>query len=159
MKHHIVCLDSWLPLEPLDIDYTVAVSDNTSLETVAHSLQDATIVVTSATAITRQTIESAPNLQLVSCNGTGTDHVDKATCRERGITVCRVPAQNSETVADHVFALYFAVRKKIVQTWAAEGMQIIKRLGEPPRISSEETLVIIGYGSLGMQSAVTGLSL
>ena len=158
MKHHIVCLDSWLPLEPLDIDYTVAVSDNPSLETVAHSLQDATIVVTSATAIT----------QLVSCNGTGTDHVDKATCRERGITVCRVPAQNSETVADHVFALYFAVRKKIVtmhsltvggQTWAAEGMQIIKRLGEPPRISSEETLVIIGYGSLGMQSAVTGLSL
>ena len=71
--------------------------------------------------------------------------------------VCRVPAQNTDSVSEHAFALYYAIRRRIVEmhniamdgkTWANDNL-LARRLGNPPRTNAEETLVVIGYGALG----------
>ena len=156
-KHKIVALDSWVQPPKCDFDHDIVQYLNTTAAELPERIKDATIVITSAIAISRKSIESAPNLELVACNGTGTDHIDKDAIREKGISLCRVPAQNTDSVSEHAFALYYAIRRRIVEmhaiamdgkTWAGNNL-LIRNFSQPPRTNSEETLIVIGYGALG----------
>ena len=156
-KHKIVALDGWVKPPNFDFDHELIQYDFTSREQLVERMQDATIITISSTAIPRQAIESAPKLELIACNSTGTDHVDKETARQRGVTVCRVPAQNTDSVSEHAFALYYATRRHLVEmhnvamdgkTWAGNNL-IVRKLGQSPRTNAEETLVVVGYGALG----------
>ena len=89
-KHIVVAVDSWVKLPPFDFGHEFIQYDNTSPEELPERIKDATIVLASGTRITREGIENAPRLQLVSVNGTGTDTVDKDALRERGLSLCRV---------------------------------------------------------------------
>ena len=157
-KHKIVAVDSWVKPPPMSFEYEQCQYQSTSPEDLPERVKDATIVITSATRVTRAGIESAPNLELIACNGTGTDHVDKEAAQEHGVAVCRVPAQNTDSVSEHAFALYYAIRRRVVEmhnltmdgeSWTANN-QLALKLGKPPRTNAEETLIIVGYGALGI---------
>ena len=161
MKHRLVALDGAVEIPALNFDCEITQYDHTSPLELAGRIHDATLVTTSFTTVTRAALENASNLQLVHCNGTGTDHVDKEALRERGITLCHVPAQNTDSVAEHAFALYFAVRRSIVpmhkltmtgSAWLPEGSRFAA-MGQPPRTNAEETLVVLGYGAVGMSQS------
>lgn len=157
-RHNIVAVDAWVKPPQLDFDHDLTEYDQTSPEQLPERIRDATIIICSGTYITKQGIESAPNLQLISCNGTGTNTIDKETACQHGISVSRVPAQNTDSVSEHAFALYYAIRRHIVElhaitmdgkTWA-QNYLLNKKLGQPPRTNAEETLVVIGYGAIGI---------
>ena len=159
-RHKVVAVDNWVQAPQLAFDHDFTQYEHTYPDEFSDHVKDATIAITSGTPWTRAGIESAPNLELISCNGVGTDHVDKEAVRERGITVCHVPAQNKDSVSEHAFALYYAIRRHIVemhaitmsgQTWAGKP-QLAYALGQPPRTNAEETLVVVGYGSIGTNS-------
>ena len=150
-RHKILAIDGWVKTPQMTFDYEVSEYSSTTPEELPLRMKDATIVITSATRVTRAGIENAPNLQLIACNGTGTDHVDKDAARERGVTVCRVPAQNTDSVSEHAFALYYGIRRHIVEmnqitmdgkTWASNNM-LARELGKPPRTNSQERLIIM----------------
>lgn len=156
-RHNIVVVDNSLIPPKFDFEYDLTQYEHTSREQLPERLKDATIVICSATPITKAGIESSPNLQLIACNATGTNTIDKDTAKERGVSVCHVPGQNTDSVSEHGFALYYAIRRHIVEmnavtkdgrTWATDNM-LVKKLGDPPRTNAEETLVVIGYGALG----------
>jgi glycerate dehydrogenase len=156
-KYKIVGLDSWVPLpDNLAIPHTTIQYPSTTPQQLPERVKDADIIIISGTPMTRAGIESAPNLKLIACNSTGTDHVDKQAAAERGVAVCRVPARNTDSVSEHAFALYFAVRRRVVKMhefamdggrWGKESP--LSSLGRPPRTNSEEALVVVGYGALG----------
>lgn len=159
-NHKVVAVDSWVKPPEFSFEHEFAQYSNTNPDELPERIKDASIVITSSTRITRAGIEHAPKLQLVSCNGTGTDHVDKDAIRERGLSLCRVPAQNTDSVSEHAFALYFALRRRVIEmhelamdgkSWAANlGTLVPNTFGQPgPRVNAEETLVVIGYGGLG----------
>lgn len=159
-KHNIVALDSWVKPPDFDLSYEFTQHESTSLEELPERIKDATIIIISGTKINRAGIENAPNLELIACNGVGTDHIDKETAQQRGVSVCRVPAQNTESVSEHALALYYSIRRRVVEmhsiamdgkTWPSHNM-IAKKLGQPPRTNGEERVVVIGYGALGMFS-------
>ena len=156
-KHKIVAVDGWVKPPPMDFDHDFIQYENTSPDELPERVKDATIIIVSPTRITRKAIENAPRLQLIAYNGTGTDHIDIEAARERGVAVCRVPAQNTDSVSEHAFALYYGIRRHLVEmngiamdgrTWATDH-QLFRKLGQPPRTNAEETLVVIGYGALG----------
>ena len=156
MAHHIVVLDNWCPPPQVDFPHRLTKYDSTTPEQLLDRIKDATIIITSNSRVTRAGIEKAPHLRIVASNATGTNHIDKGAMRDRGITVCHVPAQNTDSVAEHAFALYYALRRKVLQmhdltmdgeTWSRGAA--FKMLGEPPRTNAEETLVVIGYGAIG----------
>ena len=160
-RHKIVAVDGWVKPPQFDFDHDLTEYDQTSPDQLSERIKYATIVICSGTYITKAGIESSPNLQLIACNGTGTDTIDKETAREHGISVCRVPAQNTDSVSEHAFALYYAIRRHLVEmnaitmdgkTWAGNYL-LNKKLGQPPRTNAEETLVVIGYGAIGIVNA------
>ena len=60
-------------------------------------------------------------LRLVASFGTGVDHIDLATARERGITVTNTPGVLTEDTADMTMALVLAVSRRL-----AEGERLMR---------------------------------
>ncbi len=61
-----------------------------------------------------RTLDGLRDLKGIATMSVGTNHIDMAVARERGITVCNVPAYGPNTVAEHTFALLLALSRKIV---------------------------------------------
>ena len=59
-------------------------------------------------------LERLPDLKLVAVAATGTDCVDKAWCRQRGIAVANIRGYAVSTVPEHTFALILALRRSII---------------------------------------------
>ncbi len=65
--------------------------------------------------------QAAPELRLIASFGTGVDHIDLASARERGITVTSTPGVLTEDTADMAMALILAVSRRL-----AEGERIVR---------------------------------
>lgn len=164
-KHSVVAVDNWIIPPEFDFEHDFTQYENTSPVELTERIKTATIVVCSGTRITREAVENAPNLQLISCNGTGTDTIDKDVIRERGLSLSRVPAQNTDSVSEHAFALYYALRRRVLdmhelamdgEVWRANVGSLIPNAfsARPPRVNDEETLVVIGHGAIGRSRSV-----
>ena len=62
-----------------------------------------------------------PRLRLIASFGTGVDHIDLATARERGVTVTNTPGVLTEDTADMTMALILAVARRV-----AEGERLMR---------------------------------
>ncbi|KAI1351398.1 D-isomer-specific 2-hydroxyacid dehydrogenase family protein [Xylaria sp. FL0043] len=136
--------------------------ERTRPDQVAERVRDADIVIMTILPMTAEILsaEVTPKLKMLSVIASGTDAVDLAACRARGIVVGNTPHCNVTTVTEHVLALYFNTRRSIMLThsltrageWASKGSQ--QRTmngpdGKPPRTCRDEVLGIIGYGAIG----------
>ncbi len=96
-------------------------------------------------------LAACDRLRLVSVWGTGTDHVDVAACRARGVSVMTTPGVNANAVAEHVFALMLSVTRRIPALDCAvrEGRW---SSGELVQLEGK-TLGIVGLGAIGRRVA------
>ena len=83
-------------------------------EDVAARLAEATIAIVNKTPLRAETLARLPRLRLVAVAATGTDNVDIAACRERGIVVSNIRNYAVHTVPEHTFALILALRRNLV---------------------------------------------
>jgi D-3-phosphoglycerate dehydrogenase / 2-oxoglutarate reductase len=100
---------------------------------------------------TDRVLAGSPRLRLISIWGTGTDNVDLAACRERGVAVTNTPGVNAHAVAEHTLALMLALTRCI------PGMDQETRAGRWPRgqlVQLEgHTVGLIGLGAIGSRVA------
>lgn len=127
----------------------------TSADEVVPRLREAVVAVVNKAKLTAEVLAQLPALRMISVSATGTDNVDLAACRERGIVVSNVAGYADESVTEHALALIFALRRNLVGyvadvragLWAAApGFSLSHR---PVRDIAGETLTIIGRGALG----------
>ena len=85
----------------------------TAPDQVAERIVDADIVVLNKVKLSGEVIAAAKNLRLVAIAATGTDNVDIAACKARGIVVSNIRNYAVNTVPEHTFALIFALRRSI----------------------------------------------
>jgi D-3-phosphoglycerate dehydrogenase / 2-oxoglutarate reductase len=72
------------------------------------------IILRAPARITRDIIDAAPSVRVISGAGVGVDNIDVAYATEKGIAVLHAPKVNAESTAEHAVALLFALSKKIV---------------------------------------------
>jgi len=65
--------------------------------------------------------QAGPQLKLIASFGTGVDHIDIATARQRGITVTNTPGVLTEDTADMTMALILAVARRL-----SEGERLLR---------------------------------
>jgi glycerate dehydrogenase len=129
---------------------------------VVERLRGASIAVTNKVPLRAAEIAQLPELKLVAVAATGTDNVDLAACRERGIAVCNIRDYSVVSVPEHCFALMLAVRRNLLAyalDVAAGRWQESTRfclLGHPIRDLAGSRLGIVGYGALGRRVAQIG---
>src|SRR5262245_57090284 len=89
---------------------TYATRPTTSAELIDR-IRDAEIVINirATTRFTADVLSGCKRLRLISIWGTGTDNVDLAAAKARGVRVTNTPGVSAVAVAEHTMALMFAV--------------------------------------------------
>lgn len=132
---------------------------------VIDRLANAEVVIVNKVKLTAEVLAQAPRLRLVAVAATGTDNVDLAACKARGITVCNVRNYAVHTVPEHTFALIFALRRSVcayhdaVRAGRWQAARQFCFFDFPIRDLAGSTLGVIGDGVLGQAVATIGRAL
>ncbi len=100
--------------------------------------------------------QAGPNLKLIASFGTGVDHIDLKTARQRSITVTNTPGVLTEDTADMTMAMILATPRRLtegerlVRSGHWTGWSPTSMLGH--RISGKR-LGIVGMGRIGQAVA------
>lgn len=119
MKPELLLVEPMTPLieARLDADYTVirlfAPEGRAAAEAARPSIR--AVVTGGGTGIGPDWIEAMPRLGIVAINGVGTDKVDLALARSRGVDVTTTPGTLTDDVADMGLALILAALRRIVE--------------------------------------------
>jgi len=110
--------------------------------------------IRSRTQLTEQVLDAAGTLVAVGCFSVGTNQVDLAAARRRGIPVFNAPFSNTRSVAELTIAeIVMLLRGVFAKSTAAHAGRWIKS-AEGSRELRGKTLGIVGYGNIGTQLAV-----
>lgn len=120
----------------------------------------AELIISEYFKITDRVMAASPILKGVVVWGVGYNHVDVKAASERGIYVANTRGSNTESVAEHVFALMLALGRKVLLTdafikkgkWTRREEE-----GMPHELIAQDlyqkTLGIIGLGAIGSRVA------
>jgi hydroxypyruvate reductase 2 len=100
---------------------------------------------------TASLIDACANLEIISSFGVGTDSIDVAHAKKRGVIVCNTPGVLNDEVANTAIALLLAAIRKVVayDRYVRDGRWV--REGNPPltRGLAGKTVGIVGMGRIG----------
>ena len=107
------------------------------------------LAIRSATKVTREVLEVAPNLKVVGRAGIGVDNVDVKSATAAGVVVMNTPYGNAITTAEHAIAMMFALARQIPEAsvstksgkWEKNRFMGVELTGK--------TLGLIGCGNIG----------
>ena len=103
--------------------------------------------------IDRACFDANPDLKVIANHGAGYDDIDVAEATRRGIPVFASPGKNAVSVAEHVFALILAVRKRTLYhdslVRSGNWRPAVPQTGE----LCERTIGIVGFGAIGERVA------
>ena len=117
------------------------------------------LAIRSATKVTRELLDAAPNLKVVGRAGIGVDNVDVKSATAAGVVVMNTPYGNAITTAEHAIALMFALARQIPEAststkagmWEKNRFMGVELTGK--------TLGLIGCGNIGSIVADRGIGL
>ena len=159
----IVVLDGHA-LNPGDLDYGVygqfgelteyPFAPKTEAELIQR-IQDADIIILNKVNITAAVLDQCPKLKLICVSATGYNVVDIQAARERGVTVCNVPAYGTQMVAQFAIGLLLELchhawaHSESVHRGDWERSPDFCYWNYPIIELADKTIGIIGFGSIG----------
>jgi lactate dehydrogenase-like 2-hydroxyacid dehydrogenase len=108
------------------------------------------IVTGGGSGARREMVDALPKLEIIAINGIGTDAVDLAHARERGVRVTTTPNVLTDDVADLGIALWLAASRQLCAgdryvragLWGRESLPLARK-------ASGKRLGILGMGRIG----------
>lgn len=107
------------------------------------------LVIRSATTVTPDLLELAPNLKLVIRAGEGTDNIDKVACGQKGVKVANTPGANNNSAAEHAIALLLSTLRMTAQADASMKSGKWDKASFTGLELSNKKIGIIGFGRIG----------
>ena len=134
----------------------VQVYDNSTNEELIERIQGARVVVTKELPVNAELLSQFPDtVKLIVEAGTGYNNIDLNAAKERGITVCNIPAYSTERVAHTVIMmiLNFAstMQKQIGMLAKGDRSNFTKYLQVSHTEVNGKTLGVVGAGHIGME--------
>lgn len=115
------------------------------------ALRDANVILPSNAPVDRAAIEAPERLLLVQQPAVGTDGIDLAAARDRGVPVCNAPGTNPPSVAEAALFLMLALARRLKR---AERAFAEARIGVPLGVElCGKTLLVVGLGQSGSRLA------
>lgn len=133
----------------------IGVRDHTTQDQVADVIAGAEAVLMNKLRLTREIMERTPTLRLIAVAATGTNNIDLAAARERGIAVCNLRDYCTASVVQHVFGVLLLLTHKLreydqrVRSGAWQRGEQFCLLDFPIRELTGRSFGIVGFGALG----------
>lgn len=146
----------WSPIEALGM---VTLYERSTATEVIERAKAADILLTNKVEISREVIEKLPNLKYIGVMATGFNIVDLEAASEYGITVTNVKGYSTDSVAQHTFALLFALLNRVEthSNLVHKGKWVTSKdftFRETPLIEiAGKTMGLIGLGDIGQKVA------
>lgn len=112
------------------------------------------------TPITREVIESNPNLKVIVRHGAGFDALDVKACHDNGVKALYAPVANSTSVAETAMLLILECSRNVInlrKTWVDDYYKAKLKIRKTTL--NGKTLGIIGCGNIGSRLAVRALGM
>lgn len=166
----IVFLDAYttnpgdLKWEDLLLLGEVALYDRTETHLVYERSKDAEVIITNKVNFNKALFDQLPKLKCICVAATGFNTIDTQAAKENGVLVCNVVGYSTSSVAQHVFALIFALNGRAEQHSEhvkQGGWQKAKDWTYQIHKNYEldgKTLGIYGLGRIGKKVAEIGLA-
>ncbi len=142
----------------------VVTYDVTEQDQILERIQDADIVVTKEMPVDGATIAAFPDSVKLICEaGTGYNNIDIQAARDKGITVCNIPAYSTQRVAHTaiMMILNLSSSMQIQQAMLAKGDR--RNFTECMKVDhvevNDKTLGVIGAGNIGREVIKVGQAL
>ena len=107
------------------------------------------IVVFIYSSINKEVLDLLPNLKFIATMSTGFDHIDVEECKRRNIVISTVPTYGENTVAEHAFALIFAISRRLIESHERVREGNFSPTGLTGFDLFGKTLGVIGIGNIG----------
>lgn len=144
---------NWAQLQTLATSVTLW--PRTEPNEIIARIGDAEGIVLNKCRIEETVLAACTHLKWIGITATGTDAVDLAACRKRGIAVANVPGYSTQSVAQHTFALLLeltnAVAKRsqtVADGFWQVGVPESYGIGQHTELWGK-TFGIVGYGAIG----------
>jgi len=145
---------SWLPIQQLS---ALQVYEKSSPEEAINRAQQADILIVNKFILDKTFLSKLSRLKCICVSATGFNNVDIDFCKEKNIAVTNVAGYGTSAVAQHVFALLFALTNK-VETYSKEvheGMwsnqTYFSYWNHPILEIKDKTMGIYGFGKIGQE--------
>ena len=123
------------------------------------NIGNADAVICNKCLITREVFDACPNLKYVGLFATGYNNVDLKAASDHGAVVCNVPSYSANAVAQHTFSFILDRYNKTAEYAASVdhgdwvNYKLFTYFGIPTFELAGKTIGIVGYGSIGRQTA------
>ena len=122
-------------------------------------LQDAEVLITTPfwpVYATKEALDQAPNLRLCILAGVGSDNIDLAEARDRGITVAEQSGSNITSVAEHAVMQILALVRNFIPAYkdVINGGWSIGEIAAKSHDLEGKTVGIVGMGRIGQKVAM-----
>lgn len=112
-----------------------------------------TALLTSYFKVTKPLIDNLPNLKIISQLGQGVDNIDVDYATRKGIWVSNVKDVASTEVAEHAWALIYALVRQLKFFINSTPHNWLERPKVLPQRLAEKTLGLVGIGHIGTKIA------
>ena len=134
----------------------VQVYDNSTNEELIERIQGARVVVTKELPVNAELLSQFPDtVKLIVEAGTGYNNIDLNAAKERGITVCNIPAYSTERVAHTVIMMILNFASTMQQQIGMLAKGDRSNFTKYQQVSHTEvngkTLGVVGAGHIGME--------
>ena len=137
-------------LELLRADFQVDVRTDLATGDLAAAIggYDA-LIIRSATQVTADVLEAAPDLKVIARAGIGLDNVDVDAATRRGVMVVNAPQSNVISAAEHTVALMLAQARNVPQAHAGLVAGAWERSKWEGVELAGKTIGLVGLGRVG----------
>lgn len=132
-------------------EHDVIFVDEPLFDTVPENIRDAEVLSLFVNSkLTKEMLDTMPNLKVIALRSTGFDHVVVAEAQERGVIVTYVPHYGSQTVAEYTFGLILSLSRHVNSMY-----ELLRREGSVDVDVFEgfdlsgKVLGVIGTGAIG----------
>ena len=155
------CADKALGLREWieDQGHELVTTTDTEGDELYQELQDAEVLITTPfwpVYATKEVLDQAPNLRLCLLAGVGSDNIDLAEARDRGITVAEQSGSNITSVAEHAVMQILALVRNYIPAYndVVNGGWSIGEIAAKSHDLENKTVGIVGMGRIGQKVAM-----
>ncbi len=117
------------------------------------------LAIRSATTVTKEVLDAAPDLKLVVRLGAGVDNIDLNSARAKGVAVMNTASANALSAAEQAIALMFSLSRHVAPASASLAKGEWRRADFVGVELEGKTLGILGLGQIGKIVAKKALAL